>query len=533
MNTKVRPYDFIMKNPPEKQPTAPLPRPGFLSALKSYGHPRVVTMFFFGFSCGLPLLLIFSSLSLWLREAEIERATVTYFSWAALGYSFKFVWAPIIDKLPLPWLTRRLGRRRGWLLPAQLGIVGAIVWIALSDPAQSLTGMALAAVLLGLLGATQDIVVDAYRIESADQSLQALMSSTYIAGYRVGMLAAGAGTLKLAAWFGGLEYAQSYSYDAWRDAYLCMALLMGVGIATTLIIREPELQPAPSPYLAHTRDYVRFLALFLLVLGSFVAAFWGSGLLLPAVFPLLGAADGPVWAGFAAKTGQLVLGVGLALGVARLAVAGGVARREMVRETYLDPIGNFFHRHGRGALLILALIGVYRISDILLSVIANVFYTDVGFDKDQIADISKTFGLLMTILGGFLGGILARRYGVMPILFTGALLSAGTNLLFVLLAQAGPSVGLLTVVIAADNLSAGLAGAAFVAYLSGLTHISFTASQYAIFTSLMTLLPKFLGGYSGAMVDTMGYGTFFVMTALVGIPVLVLIRLVYRFRPGD
>nr|VFJ92277.1 MAG: MFS transporter, PAT family, beta-lactamase induction signal transducer AmpG [Candidatus Kentron sp. H]VFJ93204.1 MAG: MFS transporter, PAT family, beta-lactamase induction signal transducer AmpG [Candidatus Kentron sp. H]VFK00054.1 MAG: MFS transporter, PAT family, beta-lactamase induction signal transducer AmpG [Candidatus Kentron sp. H] len=500
-------------------------KPGFLSTLESYGHPRVLALFFFGFSCGLPLLLIFSSLSLWLREAEIQRATVTYFSWAALGYSFKFIWAPLIDRLPLPWLTRRLGRRRGWLLLAQLGVVAAIVWMALSDPSKSLTGMALAAVLLGLLGATQDIVVDAYRIESADESLQALMASTYIAGYRVGMLAAGAGTLKLAAWFGG----EGYAYDAWRDAYLCMALLMGVGIATTLAVREPAPQPRPNAYPAHTGDYLGFLALFLLVAGAFGMAFWGSGRLLPVVFPVLATPDASLPVGFFGKGLQLALAVALALGVARFAVARGLARREMARESYIEPIADFFRRYGRAAIPILVLIGVYRVSDILLSVIANVFYADVGFDKDQIANIAKSFGLMMTILGGFLGGTLALRYGVMPILFAGALLSAGTNLLFVLLAQIGPHVGLLTVVIAADNLSAGLAGAAFVAYLSSLTRIAFTASQYAIFSSLMTLIPKFLGGYSGTLVDGMGYGAFFAMTALMGVPVLALVWLANRF----
>nr|VFJ69264.1 MAG: MFS transporter, PAT family, beta-lactamase induction signal transducer AmpG [Candidatus Kentron sp. FW] len=500
-----------------------IPRIDFRT-LDSYIHPRVVTMLFLGFSSGLPLLLIFSSLSLWLREAEVERATVTYFSWAALAYSFKFIWAPVIDKLPLPWLSRRLGRRRGWLLLSQLGIVSAIAWMALTDPAISLMGMALAAVLLGFSGATQDIVVDAYRIESAEQSLQAYMAATYIAGYRVGMLVAGAGALKLAAWFG---QEAGYSYAAWRDAYLCMALAMGVGIATTLLIREPERQSGPDRYLANLNDYLRFLALFLLVVGTFAAVFWASGFLLRAFFPGFAMTEFPV---FNAMAGTIQLGSGAlgAWGMARLAVRQGIARQEMVKETYIDPVMDFFHRYGRAALLILALIGFYRVSDILLAVISNVFYADVGFDKDQIANISKTFGLFMTILGGFLGGMLAHRYGVMPILFLGALLACATNLLFVLLAQTGPDVMMLIIVIAADNLSGGLASAAFVAYLSGLTRISFTASQYAIFTSLMTLVPKFLGGYSGGVVDSIGYSVFFTGTALLGLPVLALIWLVGR-----
>ena len=203
-----------------------------------------------GFAAGLPILLIFSSLSLWLREAGLERGAVTYFSWAALGYSFKFVWAPIIDKLPLPWLTRVLGRRRAWLLLAQISIIAAILWMAFTDPVHNLTPMALSAVMLGFSSATQDIAIDAYRIESAEQRMQALMSSSYIAGYRIGMLVAGAGALKLAAWFGAGEV---YNYGAWRDAYIWMAAAMGVGVITTLIIAEPSSEQKESKYLKSYR----------------------------------------------------------------------------------------------------------------------------------------------------------------------------------------------------------------------------------------------------------------------------------------
>ncbi|MFW5450557.1 MAG: MFS transporter, partial [Methylophagaceae bacterium] len=215
------------------------PTQSWRQTIRAFKHPRVVTMLFFGISAGLPLLLIFSSLSLWLREAGIERSAVTYFSWAALGYSFKFVWAPLVDKLPLPVLTRWLGRRRSWILLSQLMIVLAIVLMAMIDPAtNALTMMAVAAVLLGFSSATQDIVIDAYRIESADSELQALMSSTYIAGYRIGMMLAGAGGLFLASYFGSTI--DSYSYSAWQTTYFAMASLMLIGIITTLIVSEPE-----------------------------------------------------------------------------------------------------------------------------------------------------------------------------------------------------------------------------------------------------------------------------------------------------
>ncbi len=504
-------------------------RPSWLETLRAYRHPRVVTMLFLGFSAGLPLLLIFSTLSLWLREADVSRSTATYFSWAALGYSFKFVWAPIIDKLPLPGLTRILGRRRSWLLVAQMAIISAILWMAFTNPVDNLTPMALAAVMLGFSSATQDIVIDAYRIESAERRMQALMSSAYIAGYRIGMLVAGAGALKLASWFGGDV---GYDYGAWRDAYIWMAVAMGVGVITTLMVSEPEVEQKDSRYLNSLRDYIRFLALFLIAVTTLVSVFVYSA---PLVEMLKRAMAG-VWGehaltGFIAELVRLVFALVVAGAAARIAISVGVARQEVLQETYVEPMADFFRRYGRLALLILVLVGFYRVSDIVLGVISNVFYHDMGFTLDQIADITKTFGLVMTLLGGFLGGGLALHYGVMRILFLGAVLSAATNLLFLLLAESGTNVSMLILVIAADNLSAGLASAAFIAYLSGLTHISFTAFQYAVFSSLMTLFPKLLGGYSGTIVDTIGYSSFFLITAALGIPVLLLVYLAGRYMP--
>ncbi len=504
-------------------------RPGWLETLRAYRHPRVVTMLFLGFSAGLPLLLIFSTLSLWLREADVSRSTATYFSWAALGYSFKFVWAPIIDKMPLPGLTRLLGRRRSWLFVAQGAIITAILWMAFTNPVDNLTPMALAAVMLGFSSATQDIVIDAYRIESAESRMQALMSSAYIAGYRIGMLVAGAGALKLAAWFGGDV---GYDYTAWRGAYIWMAVAMGVGVVTTLVVSEPEVEQKESRYLNSLQDYIRFLALFLIAVTTFILTFVYSAPLVETLKQALGGVLGEhALTGFIAELVRLVLALLVAGAAARIAISIGVARHEVLQETYVEPMADFFRRYGRLALLILVLVGFYRVSDIVLGVISNVFYQDMGFTKHQIADITKTFGLVMTILGGFLGGGLALHYGVMRILFLGAVLSAATNLLFLLLAKSGANVSLLILVIAADNLSAGLASAAFIAYLSGLTHISFTAFQYAVFSSLMTLFPKLLGGYSGTIVDSIGYCSFFLITAALGVPVLLLVYLAGRYMP--
>ncbi len=491
--------------------------------LRSFRHPRVVSMLFLGFSAGLPILLIFSSLSLWLREAGVERSAVTFFSWAALGYSFKFVWAPLIDRLPVPLLSSRLGRRRAWMLVSQGLIITSILTMAFTDPAtSSLSYMALAAVLLGFSSATQDIVIDAYRIESASAELQALMAATYIGGYRIGMLVAGAGALFLADIL-GTEMGRYY-YPAWRGAYALMAVTMLIGVLTTLVIPEPVQQTSDEAgYQA--RDHLRFVLLFVLIISGFIAVFFFSSTTVISLKDWLSRylGNGHV-VSFAVETLRLGVAVVVAVLLAQVAMTRGVADPVMVQTAYLEPIRDFFRRYGvRPAVLFLALVGLYRISDIVLGVIANVFYQDIGFSKIEIATVVKTFGLLMTLAGGFLGGMLAVRYGVMRMLFLGALLSSVTNLLFMVLGYLGNELWMLYVVISADNLSAGLASAAFVAFLSRLTSVSFTAVQYAIFTSLMTLLPKLLGGYSGSLVELFGYPGFFLLTTLLGLPVLFLV----------
>ncbi len=501
-------------------------------SFKAWMQPKAIAMLFLGFSAGLPILLIFSTLSVWLREAGVERSAVTFFSWAALGYSFKFLWAPVIDMLPLPFLTRRLGRRRGWLIVTQCSIILAILWMASINPAENpdnLTLMAMASVLLGFSSASQDVVIDAYRIESAETSLQALLSSMYIAGYRMGMLVAGAGSLFFADFIGrGYE---GYSYYSWQLTYILMAAMMACGLVTSLCIAEPEdsrpkTEPRYSP-----RQYLQFVMMFILVMATFAVSFFrsGSGVAqLAMIIPPIFSGNGQMGV-FLIELLRFALALVLASMVAWLVVRVGWLNKEMAIQAYYAPIRDFFERYGgKTAAILLLLIGFYRLSDIVLGVVSNVFFLDMGFSKTAIAGITKSFGLGMTLLGGFMGGLLTIRFGIQKILFLGAFLSAATNLLFMVLADVGYNITLLTLVIGADNLSAGIATTAFIAFLSSLTNVSFTAVQYAIFSSIMTLLPKVVGGYSGTMVSAMGYEQFFLMTAVMGIPVLLLILIVQR-----
>jgi len=475
--------------------------------MHAWTHPRVVTMLFFGFSAGVPILLIFSSLSLWLRESGVSRSAVTFFSWAALGYSFKFIWAPLIDTLPLPILTKRLGRRRSWLLVAQCAVITAICIMAMTDPAagqHNLTIMAMAAVLLGFSSATQDIVIDAYRIECAEKELQALLSSTYIAGYRIGMLVAGAGALYLASWFGTSR--EVYNYQAWQYSYFFMAGVMLIGVATTLLISEPETTRTDFKY--STSHYLRFVLLFIVSAATFATVFFLSSSPVASLKEWVGTnfPGNDTLISFGIETARLGVAVLCSMATAYTLILFNIADRDMAKQTYINPIADFFNRYGgQTALLLLALIGLYRISDIVLGVISNVFYQDLGFSKPVIASVIKTFGLFMTLAGGFLGGMLTLRYGVIKILFLGAVLSSLTNLLFLLLASIGDNVTVLTMVIAADNLSAGIATTAF----------------------------ELLGGYSGTMVTAWGYEWFFLLTTLMGGPVLILIWLAGKRLMAD
>ncbi len=440
---------------------------GWLHAFRIYTHPRVLGMLSLGFSAGLPLLLILGTLSFWLREAGIDRSTIGYLSWIGLAYAFKWMWSPLVDRLPLPLLTQLLGRRRAWILLSQVIITIALVGMANTDPLENLTHIVFFALAVAFASATQDIALDAYRIEAVALRLQGAMAATYQAGYRLAMILASAGVLWIASAVDPSE--TTYDYSPWRTAYLVMAASMAVGMITTLIIREPEVPV--TRLISENEDYARK-----------TIAHWNLNAQLTEILAWL--------------YGAMVA-----------------------------PFRDFIVRHGRRALLILALIAVYRISDVVMGVMSNPFYVDMGYTKNEVATVSKVYGVIMTIVGAAMGGVLIAKIGIMRTLFLGAVLSAATNLLFVWLAGRGHDVAGLVFTISADNLSAGIASSAFIAYLSGLTNSAYSATQYALFSSVMLLLPKFIAGFSGIFVDSYGYASFFTGTALLGLPVLVLVWL--------
>ena len=492
---------------------------------------RAAVMLLLGVSAGIPILLIFSSLSLWLREAGIERSAVTFFSWAALAYSFKFIWAPIVGHLSIFKLSQLIGQRRSWLLLSQLMIVVAISTMAMVDPAKSgnvLLLMALAAILLGFSSATQDIVIDAYRIEIADKNYQAMLSALYIAGYRIGMIIAGAGALYLAGYFG--SSIDNYQYVAWQKTYLLMASTMVIGLIAMWIAKEPIHAESVIKGFNTISGYLQFFIFFIIAVTTFIGVFYFSGRIFTSMQPhLQSILMNKNFTQIVFSAFQLSLSLVSVYCIFNLFVFFKWVSKPFVVESYFAPIADFFKRFStKEVVLILLLISLYRISDIVLGVVSNLFYQDLGFSKSEIASVVKVFGVVMSLLGGFLGGLLAIKWGVVKTLFLGALLSALTNLLFMLLANLGPNLPLFYAVISADNLAGGIASAAFVAYLSSLVNLTFTASQYAIFSSIMTLFPKILGGYSGSLVESIGYENFFLLSCLLGLPVLLIIHLVKK-----
>lgn len=433
----------------------------WLESCVVYADRRVLSLLFLGFSSGLPLALTFGSLTLWLAEVGVSKTTIGLFALMGAPYTLKFLWAPLVDRLPLPYLTRRLGRRRSWAIVTQLALMVTIAGLGATNPAAHAGLTAIFALAVAFWSASQDIVIDAYRVEILEQPQYGAGAAVIVLGYRIGMLVSGAGALYLA------------TYVSWFATYVVMAALMTIGIATILINPEPKLQKSRESVEQERR----------------IAAY------LEARPHLKG------------KKVQVLAWV-----------YGAV----------INPFAEFMSR--RGWLVILLFILLYKFGDALAGVMCNPFYVELNFTKIQIASVSKAFGLAATIVGSVIGGIIANRMGIIKSLLVCGILQMLSNLMFAILAVVGNDLRMLALTIAVENLSGGMGTAAFVAYLSSLCNIAYTATQYALLTSFMAFGRTLLSSSGGWLADHTNWVSFFVITTAAALPgLIVLVWITRRF----
>lgn len=420
----------------------------WFAAVAVYFEFRVFLILLLGFSCGLPLLLVYGTLSAWLHDEGVSLTVIGWFSVASSAYALKFLWAPMVDRCPLPGLTRLLGQRRSWLLVSQLCVMAAIVMLGSTDPHDDLAWTALWAVILAFSSATQDIVVDAYRIEILDEARMGAGAANYVVGYRIATFASGAGALVIADQAG------------WFSAYAVMAVLVTAGIMATLLGPEPMRQDET-------------------------------------------------------QTGGIARGLPTVIDTLRRAV--------------LMPFVDFMKRQNWPAVLLF--IALYKYGDALLGVMANPFYLDIGFSKTEVGLVTKGFGLAATLVGGIIGGVVVARYGTLRALLFGGILQAASNGVFALQAWIGPELPMLFVTIGVENLTGGIGTIAFVAYLSGLCNIAYTATQFALLSSLMAFTRTVLASGGGWLADQIDWVSYFLLTGLAAIPGLMMLLWLMKQAP--
>jgi PAT family beta-lactamase induction signal transducer AmpG len=421
--------------------TVVVKRKDWRSAITPYLTPRMLIILAMGFASVLPLLLTLSTLSYWLSKVGVDKTTIGLFALVGTPYTFKFLWSPVMDQVPLPVLTRLLGRRRSWLLLTQALLAVAIFAMGWTDPATEPVNTAIAALVVAFLSASQDIVIDAYRIDLLPTEEQGHGAGATQVGYRFGLLLAGAGALALS------------DYVSWPTVFTVLALAMVAAMVVTLLAPEPKAPPQPKH-----RDYAL-----------------------------------------------------------------------IVREAVIDPFADFMKR--KGWVLILAFTLFYKFGDALGGTMANPFYNEMGFTGTEIAAVSKLWGVWMTVVGAVLGGVAVARWGVFQALMIGGILQAVTNLAFTYVALAGHDLPALAIAITADNIAGGAAGAALVAYLSGLCNVAYTATQYALLTSFMAQGRTWLSSGSGWLADHMDWATFWTATMLFAVPGLVLLAIMMKLYP--
>ncbi len=406
-------------------------------AIIGYFRARSIVMLLLGFSSGLPFYMIYQNLSLWLAEAGVEKGEIGLFAWTGFAFTLKFLWAPVLDRAPVPLLEKFVGRRRAWMAAAQIGVALALLAMSGADPQGNLVIVALIAIVLALAAATQDIAIDAWRIEAATDEEQGMMAAMYQYGYRIAIMVAGAGAHVVA------------DHVSWPAAYQFMALLMGVGFLTAIFAPKVEV-----------RDYVP-----------------------PERAPLA----------------------------------------ETIATSVVGPFRDFFSRYGIHALVILLFIALFRVPDFLMGYMTGPLYIDLGYDKTTIGAVRSGIGLFATMGGVFLGGLVVAQLKFKWSLLLGVLAQSLTNLIYSWLALSDATTGGLAIAVIADNIAYGAAGTILIAYMSSLTNSAFTATQYALFSSFYALPGKFVGGFSGFMVEGLGFAWFFAVTALIGVPAAILV----------
>jgi PAT family beta-lactamase induction signal transducer AmpG len=483
----------------------PAPKRSTWAALAVFFERRSLVMLALGFAAGLPNLLVFDTLSAWLRTSGVSLQLIGFFALATLSYSLKFLWAPLIDRATLPVIGPMLGHRRSWMLVCQGLLIFGLWLISGSNPTVNLGLVAAFAVFVAFTSATQDIVIDAWRIEAAGQERQGVMAAAYQWGYRIAILTAGIVPLFLA------------SRINWGFAYATMSVLMVVGMIAVFAAPKEKARPEMPPLMPtdmpakpaeEAIEWIVRLAMVLIGAVIFGAGFTGQFDLLKGALGLIGIGN-PV--GLEAAWAERPLGVfiqvafafaGLALIISAAFPMPGRKTRPGVyfQRSYGEPIADFFKRFEGTAVLILAMICCYRLSDFVLNIM-NPFYLDVGFDLERIAEVRKGFGVIMLSIGVGVAGWAIARFGLMKSLIGGAVVGPASNLMFAWLATTGPDWRAFAAAIAVDNVTAGFCGTVLIAYMSSLTSAGFTATQYALFSSLYALPGKLIAAQGGGIIE--------------------------------
>lgn len=408
-------------------------------SIQIYLKRDILIMLFLGFGCGIPLALVISTLSSWLTTAGIDIENIGLFAMVTTPYALKFLWSPLIDQTKLPVLSRRMGRRRSWMLFTQILLIALIVIMGNSDPTSNITLFAIIALAVSFTSATQDIVVDAFRVETLDEEDQGAGAAAYVFGFRIALLVAGAGTLILADQF------------SWAVAYMAMAALILIAVVTTLIARKPK----DELDLAENRP----------------ASVW-------------------------------------------------------FREGVVDPFAEFMKRNGW--VLILAFVLFYKLGDAMAAVMTYPFFLKIGFTLTEIGSVSKITGFIAGVLGAMIGGVIVKELGLIKSLWICGLFQMFSNLIFAVLAITGPELYMLVVTISIENLASGMGTAAFVAYLSALCNVHYTATQYALLSSVANVSRTFLSSGTGFLAEGLGWIGFFLFTTAAAVPGLVLLYFVVK-----